>query len=268
MIRYGDLLGQDLRSLFRDRNWKVCQVGTAIRPQQDDLFLGFEGWKEPDIALDPRLPLDTVVQQLGLKGAFWEVKSSVYLNLVNGDCALSHAAWGLLALVAPGGTLTIRCMDTVMLAKKAISFAEKYAFEPCLQLERFCFRHPIDTDGILFQRNFMSPSRIQTLLAGEAQINLCPAKGIEGDLPSPNQFRLESVSDAAWATSEGNSRVIQNSLQSEWPKCTCCNRLATRVLENRSIYSRYCKDHYYQARIQCDKLIREAFMFEITYRKG
>lgn len=266
MIRYEDALGKDLASLFPAKTWQTCHVGGAIGAKPEDLHLGFEGWEDPDIILDPRLPLDMTVDRLGLAGKFAEVKSDRYLNMIHGDCSLTHACRGLLGLLAKDGILVVRCLDTIRLAEKALSFANAMSFAKCQLLEKFCFRPALDVDGLLYQQTFLNIKRLIPPFSRAKQTKLTHCPGMEGAPPTPDEMRLDEVTEEGWARTEANARARSNSLDQEWPHCACCERLASRSDENQSRYSRYCKDHYHLARTKCEEAITVAFTFQMEYQ--
>lgn len=235
---------------------KHCSVG---EPTGDGLKIGFQGW-DVDAVLDPALPLDMSVRRLGLVGKFEKVISVNFLNYIHGDCFLTHAVTGLTDLLKPGGELEIRAVSTLDIAKDAIAYFENNQTILGQALEKHLFRPALDEFGLVFQQTFLCPKRLRL---ADSELLKIPVKP---RFETPDRCRLDNISDKQWAQGLKNN-IANESLSEDWPTCIVCDRLASKMDENRSHYSRYCKNHYHQARENCDKEILEAYSFVMRYKK-
>ncbi len=169
-------------------------------------------------------------------------------------------------MVARQGTLTLSVLATANLARDAIKRLDDNDFRGCFLLEKFCFAQARDLRGFLFQQSFMNLTRLRMLVRELQMVSCQDAKGTDGLPRHPDEVRLPGVPDEAWASGAGNNRM-QDSLDHDRPSCILCGRMATRMDHNRAFFSRYCKDHYHQARQACDAAIRDAYMIKLELRK-
>jgi hypothetical protein len=249
-----ELFGEDVLAMFPDKSGS-CSVG---RPGKG-IRLGYEGWGSPDILLDPTLPLDACVGALRLEGKFPLVTSVGLLNNVHGDCMLSHAAAGLTLLVAPGGRLEVEFLATADLAKDALRRLDEHDLLGAQSREKFCFRPPADTSGIVYQQTFLNIARAR-LLFMPLPVRIVKAV-VPSEMPdSPDDVRLPGVSDEAWGAPRGGELGLR-------PRCTMCSRVATMMDHDRSKFSRYCKDHYHEARTFWDNLLLANYTAKLAVDK-
>ena len=260
MRQMNELIGQDLSTLF-SVDWNQCSIG---KPSGPGLKLGYEGWSNLDIALDPALPLDMCVDQLGLHEKFDRIECNYFLNYIHGDCTLTHAGIGIKKMLKKNGTLLFTALDTVKLAKDAIYHIENSEYTKGQILEKFLFRPAIDDSGIVFQQNLMTPERAKLIMGFQSEEKKI---AVASQQIIPDHIRLEGISEATWEIgAESNS--LTDGLSHDWPKCIRCGRLCTKMDENRTFYSRYCKNHYAEARTKCDEAIVEAYSFVIEFRRN
>lgn len=258
-MNYADLIGKDLRHLFPSRDWSRCSVGI---PSGNGLKLGFEGWGDPDVVLHPGIPLDVAVDQLGLNGKFDQVECNEYLNCIHGDCTLTHAALGVYNLLAKGGTAKITCIDTMRIASDVFAAVHKGDFIKGQMLEKFLFRPAVDASGLIRQQTLLDAQRIATCFKRKAEqfkASYTPER------LSPDAVRLPDILDAEWEKG-GHYNKLQEDLTHDWPNCIRCQRLATKMDADRAYYSRYCKNHYAEAREKCDRDIIDAYTFVLVFR--
>lgn len=250
-----DLIGQDLKQIFPDRDWSRCSIG---EPVGDGIKIGFEGWGEPDIALSPSLPLDMSIERLGLKGAFKHVYSQNLLNYVHGDCVLTHTARGLRDALANGGELKVKILATAALATNALLRLDCGDFVGCQLLEKLCFKLTMDSSGIIFQQTFLDERRLVAAFSGCLHITKnCTANSVL----RPDDVRIPEVTDEKWKSSATNMTQTE-SLKRDWPTCACCRRVSTKADWNRNLFSRYCRNHYQVARELWQSSTLEAYSIE------
>lgn len=250
----------DLKQKFPHVDWDECSIG---EPAGIGIKLGFDGWGKPDILLDPFLPLDMSARTLDLVGKFKRVRSYYYVNNVHGDCTLTHAVRGLQTLVADGGELIIRALDTIALVEEAIKQLRDGSIINAQILEKFCFRPALDSMGAVYQQTLMGEDRLAPFFSGWKK-QIASTKG--GGPQSPESIRLDGIPHHIWDDAL-NINDMQESLERDWPRCIRCHQLATKMDANRAYYSRYCKDHYHEARQLCDKRMIELYSFEIRLKK-
>lgn len=262
MISIDEVAGKDIWAMFPGNARAFCSVGYPVGP---GLRLGYKGWGEPDIALDPAMPLDACIRRLGLEGTFERVQSTGLMNRVHGDCVATHAGKGLANLLTRRGELSVSALSTSLLAKDALNNLDGGAFTKCQRLEKFCFKQPDDASGLLYQQTFLNEERVISMFPSlEPEIT----KRAETTLIScPEDIRLGGIDDKSWARGKTNNG-LQSSLSHDWPNCIACGRLATKMDHNRACYSRYCKDHYHAARAECDRKIIESYTMKFVFRKS
>lgn len=177
---------------------------------------------------------------------------------------IAHAAMGLEGLMAENGELHISALSTAALAADALSSLNAGSFKRCQQLEKFCFRQADDVSGLMYQQTFLNEDRILSLFPSLVADVVKRAEKTQ--ISGPESIRLDGVSDETWSRGEKNNGIASG-LDHDWPNCILCRRLATKMDHNRMFYSRYCKDHYHEARGICDRRIIDSYMMEFVFRR-
>jgi hypothetical protein len=257
MQQLNDVVGKDLAVMFPTLDWTTCSVGDPMGP---GLKLGFDGFEGCDIILDPSIPLDMAIDRLGLRGKFDKVYSYNFVGLVHGDCFLTHTIMGLVHLLKVGGCLELKALSTYDLALDALKLLGEGRIISGQILEKYCFTAPRDADGLVYQQTFMFPDRLRL---ADAELLKIP---IKPQFQTPDDLRLDGTSDDKWLAGNAVNR-IKESLEEDWPSCIVCGRLATKMDANRAFFSRYCKNHYHQAREECDRRLVEAYSFVMKFTK-
>lgn len=265
MIKYQETNAKKLRDELTDMDWSTCSVGEPIGK---GLTLGFRGWGNPHVLLDPAIPLDAQVHSMGLEGAFSRVVSNGLLHLLHGDCTLTHGIKGLADLLMPGGCLEITYLsipDIMGLALKALGAGD---FAAAQVLEKACFKPPIDSTGVLFPQTMISRGKARELLFGEG----LDIETVEGNPPDklssmfPDTFRLDGIENKVWEESAENFKM-RDSLRQDRPACLLCGSVVTKRDHDRRYFSRYCKNHYSEARVLCDRALENAFLVRVVAKK-
>lgn len=232
-------------------------------PPQNGLHIGYAGWGNPQIVIDPRIPLDASLAALH-PGTFDLVVSDGLLNRVHGDCSLSHAVTGLRMLMAPGATLDVSLLATAAIARDALSFLSAFNPKRCQMLEKLCFRAPDDSSGLMYQQTFMDFRRILPFFVGMSPqvVKDVDARGIPY---CPEEVRLDGISDEKWRSADAaNSKA--DCLDHDRPTCLCCRRASTKMDQDRRFFSRYCKNHYHAARWICGEKMTAAYTVRILFK--
>jgi hypothetical protein len=60
---------------------------------------------------------------------------------------------------------------------------------------------------------------------------------------------------------------MRDSLRQDRPTCLLCGSVVTRRDHDRQYFSRYCKNHYSEARVLCDRALEDAFLVRVVARK-
>lgn len=254
MTPMNDLIGRDLRQAFPDVDWTSCSIGEPVGP---GLRIGYEGWGDPHVALNPSLPLDMCIERLGLKHSFQRVYSEGLLNCVHGDCVLMHTANGLKNALGLGGELRIKVLGTAAVATSALIKLDKGDLIGCQVLEKLCFKMPFDRTGLVYQQTFIDERRLIAAFSGCLHIE--SACSLDDVPERPDDLRIPAATDdAAWLASSGNM-AMSETISRDWPRCACCRRVATKADWNRSMFSRYCRNHYQTARELWEETILDAY---------
>lgn len=236
---------------MRDINNEECSVGV---PCGKGIRIGYAGWGNPDILLDPRLPLSMDVDRLDLNGKFQTVVSKYLLNHIHGDCNLTHAVEGLLKLMNKDGTLKIEFISTGDIAFDASIALSKKDYRKCQILEKVCFAQPVDDSGLIYKQNFINKERIRSLIPSSFNVVTLKSSATSTLSLFPDDVRLDNISDQDWEDAK-HINSLSDSLDYDRPRCILCKRPSTKMDHNRKFFSRYCKDHYYDARKINDKMI-------------
>ena len=264
-VRANESDAEGLREAFKELDWGRCSVG---EPRGPGLKMGFEGWGQPDVLLDPVAPLDFQVSSLGLSGAFDEVESYGLAHRLHGDCTLTHGIEGLGSLVKPGGVLVVGFLSMPDVMGMALENLRAGDYARAQVLEKVCFGQPADKAGILYPQTLLSKEKLGSLLCRAGFMNMEVIREPSPELPPafPDLFRLEGIEDKVWEGSAMNFREEDN-LRKDRPTCVLCDRVVTKRDHDRKCFSRYCKDHYYEARTLCDESLRSAFLCEVRATK-
>lgn len=259
----GDIL--KLQDRFPSRNLSKCSVG---KPVGEGLRLGYEGWGDADIVLDPGLPLDMQVDTLGLAGIFDEVRSVDLLHRLHGDCTLTHGLKGISKLAKQGATIFVEYLDISEIMKYVLMEMNRGQFARAQALEKLCFDRPIDKGMALFPQTLISLRKMQFLLADarifKREILHSPCLC---EVPIfPDEVRLDGIPDKVWEESAENFKRREKILEDR-PNCVLCKRVVTKRDHDRQFFSRYCKEHYYMARKSCDSLLRDSFSAKIIGKR-
>lgn len=252
--------GRDVLEEFPLVDPTRCSVGV---PAGSGLRIGFEGWGVPDVAIDPMVPLEMSISRLGLEGRFELVEVNHFLNYVHGDCTLTHAVRGIKSMLKPGGIARVTAVDVTFMAETAIAYARGRDYLKAQIIEKFVFRPPVEDSGLLYQQTMMNLDRMRRVFgmsSTDLKVPVAPTELV------PDEVRLPGITDEAWALADSNNSM-ENSLNHDWPRCISCRRLATKMDENRRYHSRYCKDHYAEARSLSDRRLVDAFTFVTEFRK-
>jgi hypothetical protein len=258
---------ESLKGKF-DVDWDKCSVG---EPVGEGLLVGYEGWGEPHVLLNPADPLDAQLDRLGLFGQFREVRSTGLLHMLHGDCTLTHAVTGMSSLLRPGGTLRIECLSLSEILRLAICRLDRGDFVTSQTLEKTCFLQPVDNSKLLYPQTLISNKKLHMMLfdSGLTEVRNEKEVDIAGmEFPLlPDSIRLGEVENEVWEASSANFRM-EEGLGVDRPTCLLCERVVTKRDHDRRYFSRYCKDHYHQGRIICDRKLREAFTIAVVATKG
>lgn len=242
-----------------------CSVGEP----RGDFSIGFEGWGDPDVLVDPAIPLDMQFAQLGLEGRFEVVESHGLLHLLHGDCVLTHGVRGIVNLARPGGKVKFEYLslhDGIREATKRLDMGD---FVSAQAVEKTCFAQALDTTGVLYPQTLISIKKMTMLLRGNGCSKIKITKEVDASsLPLfPDHVLLDGVEDKVWEASTRNF-TMRDSLDQDRPSCILCNKVATRRDHDRQFFSRYCKNHYQEAREECDLEMREAFLVRMKARRS
>jgi len=254
-----------LSQRFPDRNAARCSIG---RPSGKGVRLGFPGWGEFDLALDPVLPLDMQVSSLKLEGAFKKVESKDLLHRIHGDCTLTHGINGIVSLMKPGGKLTLEWLSLGDILRVAGGLLYAKDWVGAQATEKFAFGQAVDETGVLYPQTMLPVRKAVRLLnkTGCTDIKVVKEPVQEWKALLPDLVRLKDVEDKVWEASVRNFKC-RDSLTFDRPTCVICDRVVTKRDHDRQYYSRYCKEHYHQARERCDAQVREAFSVVIQARR-
>jgi len=245
---------------FPGRKLDECSFGF---PLGEGIKFGYSGWGKIDIALDPRLPIDMCVDQMGLHGKFKKVISQNLVNNIHGDCNLTHAILGLLLLLDNDGILELSFFATGDIAQDAISFLRNNKFDKCQCLEKFCFKPPEDDSCLIYQQTFLNEERICSLIDCDKFDFRIIKKSRKGELVfSPDDIRLQGIPDEIWLSSK-SINTISDSLDIDRPRCIVCRKPSTKMDENRFFFSKYCRNHYHEARQLYAKQITDFYTVNI-----
>lgn len=254
----------DLKARFPEKDTTTCCVGSP----GPGVHLGFAGWGQPDAEADPAMPLDMEVARLGLEGAFQKVVCKDLMHRIHGDCMLTHGFKGLAALGAPGAEIEIEFLSLGDVLRASLDRLDKSMFAEAQILEKLAFGPPMDKDGVLYPQALISPQKARVLLRDARLVfSEILAKPMDDmDIPVfPDDVRMD-VDDKVWESSEANF-TKREKLFEDRPNCVLCERVVTKRDHDRQFFSRYCKEHYAEARRICDKALRDAFTVKITCRK-
>jgi hypothetical protein len=241
-------------------DWSKCSVGDY---SGNGLWIGYEGWGNPHVCLNPADPLDAQLDQNGLVGLFDEVRCYGLLHRLHGDCTLTHAISGLTKLLKPGGVLFTSHLSLADVLRIAIEQLDRRSFVTSQTLEKMCFLPSIGKSGILFPQSMISKEKLEALFyeVGLSRVEI--TKDItEIKLPLfPDSVVLGDVPNEVWEASVANF-TKEEGLSEDRPTCVLCKHVVTKRDHDRRYFSRYCKDHYHQGRIRCDDELRKAFTIE------
>lgn len=244
------------------RNNSECCVG---KPEGTGIRLGYDGWGYPDVVLDPIIPLDMCVRNLNIEGKFDFVIGNYFLSSMHGDCSLTHAARGLILMVKPGGKLLIRDISTFDVAKQSIKMFEEGNYTGGQIREKLCFPMPRDKTSLIRIQNFLSPKRILDMFLDHTA-NIIKNVNTSISCTIPDDVDLSKITTGDFISK--NRNTISDTMQNDRPLCVICGKPSTKMDHNNYLYSKYCKDHYYEARQICDNKIISSFTFEIKILKN
>lgn len=250
---------------FPKRDTSKCTVG---RPHGKGVRIGFPGWGRPDVELDPALPIDMQVADLGLAGGFEAVESRDLLHRLHGDCTLTHGVNGIASLAKPGGTVTLEYLSIWDVVARAGEMLDAKDWVGAQATEKIAFGQPADRTGLLYPQTMLSPQKLSGILdaAGCEGAEVIKGPPDEWACLLPDTVRLDGVDDKVWEASARNFKG-GDTLSSDRPVCVLCERVVTKRDHDRRRHSRYCKDHYHEARKICDARARETFSVIIRARR-
>lgn len=243
-----------------------CSVGLPSGPGTK---IGYAGWGRPDILLDPALPLDMQVERLGLCCQFEEVACHDLLHRLHGDCTLTHGVYGISSLLKQGGTLKMEFLSLQDVASVAIGLLGRGNIVLAQMAEKHCFGQAVDTSGVLYPQTFISEHKLSLLLsmAGMEPPTYEKKADKSFEMGPPDILRLDGISDKVWDESALNFAMGEG-LRLDRPTCVACDRVVTKRDHDRRCFSRYCKDHYHEARSRYDAAARQAFSVRASSKKA
>jgi hypothetical protein len=126
--------------------------------------------------------------------------------------------------------------------------------------EKFAFGPAADNDGLLYPQSMISERKLAKMLAMARMGPPECIKGIEEGFifGPPDETRLDGILDKVWESSAANFQ-LRETLTRDRPTCVLCEKVVTKRDHDRQFFSRYCKDHYHQARQLYDESARAAF---------
>jgi len=216
--------------------------------------ISYKGWEDADLFLDATLSLDDNLEKMGLTNKFDLVKADFLLSKIHGDCCLTHAVLGLKNMLVNGGKLIIKDLCTHDLAKDAINFFESGNLVSGQVREKILFCQPVDSTGIIYQQNLLSIKRLNFILRN-LEIIKYPKTEVVAETPDQIDLGVEDKNISY--------KKVMETFSQNRPTCVICKRACTKQDHNRSLYSRYCKDHYHEAREMCNKILFDAYTFEV-----